>query len=211
MDLPAAPPKTPLQERHEELVRRREQVGHIICQERNRLRHVDDKGVREMIGSIVETLEKQIKTLDVQLAEVMSEATKINPKLAVLETIPGVGKVTAATVACDLPELGKLNRNEIAKLVGVAPIANDSGTKSGKRRIVGGRGSVRRVLYMAALVATRHNVSIRPFYLQLLERGKQKKVALVACMRKLLTIMNAMFKNGEPWRDTLAEKVVADA
>ncbi|MEP3478183.1 MAG: transposase [Fuerstiella sp.] len=114
--------------------------------------------------------------------------------------MPGVGKVMTATAVAQLPELGQLNRGQIAKLVGVAPLANDSGQKSGHRKTYAGRHPVRRVLYMAALVVTKHNHVVKAFYTSLLARGKIKKVALVACMRKLLTIMNCMIRNNEPWR-----------
>jgi transposase len=116
--------------------------------------------------------------------------------------------VTTSTLIADLPELGELNRSEIAKLAGVAPIANQSGKREGARSIFGGRSHVRRVLYMAALVATRFNPVIKKFYQRLLAKGKVKKVALVACMRKLLTILNEMVRNKEKWRK---EEVVTGA
>ena len=120
-----------------------------------------------------------------------------------MESTPGVGKVTVFTLLADLPELGKLNRQKIAALVGVAPYNRDSGSKRGKRRIFGGRASIRRVLYMATLSASRHNPVIRDFYQRLLAAGKPKKVALTACMRKLLTILNAMMRTGKPWDSSI--------
>ena len=114
--------------------------------------------------------------------------------------MPGIGFVTASTLVTDLPELGHLNRQKIAALVGVAPFNKDSGSKKRKRRIFGGRTGVRRTLFMATLSATQHNPVIRAFYQSLLARGKEKKVALVACMRKLLDIINAMVRKGEFWR-----------
>jgi transposase len=113
--------------------------------------------------------------------------------------VPGIGPVTASTLLAELPELGERNRRQIAALVGVAPLNRDSGAYRGKRRVYGGRAAVRRVLYMAALVATRCNPVIRTFYERLLAQGKEKKVALVACMRKLLTTLNAMVRKNEPW------------
>ena len=113
--------------------------------------------------------------------------------------MPGVGRVTAATLLADLPELGDRNRQEIAALAGVAPYNKDSGVRRGKRRIFGGRASVRRTLYMAALAATRFNPVIRRFYNNLVSRGKEKKVALTACMRKLLVILNAMLRERKAW------------
>ena len=117
----------------------------------------------------------------------------------VRKLVEAVGPVTTATLVAELPELGKLSRGQIAKLVGVAPLVNDSGQKHGHRKTFGGRRLVRKVLYMAALVATRFNVRIKNFYQSLLKKGKQKKVALVACMRKLLVILNTMVKNQTTW------------
>jgi transposase len=118
----------------------------------------------------------------------------------IIDSVPGVGVVTATTMVAELPELGQLNRQKIAALVGVAPFNKDSGPKKGRRRIFGGRSGVRRTLYMAALSATRFNPVIRAFYQNLLKRGKEKKVALTACMRKLLVIINSMVRKGEAWR-----------
>jgi transposase len=127
--------------------------------------------------------------------------------IEILQSVKGIGPVTISTFIADLPELGKLNRGEVAKLVGVAPINRDSGKKSGKRFIGGGRGHVRRVLYMATIVAIRHNETIKRFYQRLKAKGKESKVAIVACMRKLLTIVNLLIKNNEVWKN--AESVSA--
>jgi len=116
-----------------------------------------------------------------------------------LQTVPGVGPVLPRTLLADLPELGRLSRREIAKLVGVAPLSRDSGTMRGRRFVQGGRVTVRSVLYMAALVATKRNVVIRAFYMRLVAAGKPKKLALVACMRKLLTILNVMVRTEQLW------------
>lgn len=116
-----------------------------------------------------------------------------------LQSVPGVGPVLPRTLLADLPELGRLSRREIAKLVGVAPLSRDSGTMRGRRFVQGGRATVRAVLYMAALVATKRNPVIRAFYLRLLAAGKPKKLALVACMRKLLTILNVMVRSAQRW------------
>ncbi|AWV90761.1 hypothetical protein DN745_16135 [Bradymonas sediminis] len=118
--------------------------------------------------------------------------------------MPGVGRILIVTLLAYLPELGKLNRKEIAKLVGVAPLNRDSGHRKGKRSTWGGRSEIRKVLYMAALVATRYNPVINAFYNRLLDAGKEKKLALVACMRKLLVILNAMVKSGESWTPDMA-------
>jgi len=119
---------------------------------------------------------------------------------ALLQSVPGVGPVMSRTLLADLPELGRLSRREIAKLVGIAPLSRDSGTLRGRRFIQGGRASVRAVLYMAALVATKRNAVIRAIYQRLVAAGKPKKLALVACMRKLLTILNMMVRTQQPWR-----------
>ena len=120
-------------------------------------------------------------------------------KEQILRSVKGIGQITATLCLVELPELGKLNEKQIARLVGVAPLNHDSGKHKGKRMISGGRTRVRCGLYMATLVATRHNPVIRDFYQRLLARGKVKQVALVACMRKLLTILNAMLRDGQPW------------
>jgi transposase len=125
-------------------------------------------------------------------------------KQDLLQSVPGVGKVTASTLTSQLPELGKCNRKEIAALVGTAPFNHDSGYKRGKRVVKGGRADVRNVLYMATLTATRHNPVIKVFYDRLVKSGKEKKVALVACMRKLLTILNAMIRNHTTWQPTFS-------
>jgi transposase len=127
--------------------------------------------------------------------------TKNQRMIEVLGSVKGVGPVMISTVLSELPELGKLNRGEIAKLVGVAPINRDSVSKSGKRFIGGGRGQVRRVLYMATIVAIRHNPSIKAFYAHLKSKGKASKVAIVACMRKFITILNHLLKTDRMWQN----------
>lgn len=129
----------------------------------------------------------------------MENISSLAPLITV-PTVPGVGKVTATTLLAELPELGQLSRRQISGLAGVCPFSRDSGTMRGRRTIWGGRASVRAALYMAAVVASRHNPVIRIFYQRLLLAGKQKKVALVACMHKLLITLNAMLKTGTLWR-----------
>lgn len=121
-----------------------------------------------------------------------------------LRSVPGVGPVLSRTLLADLPELGRLSRRDIAKLVGVAPLSRDSGTLRGRRFVQGGRATVRAVLYMAALLATKRNAVIRAFYRRLVAAGKAKKLALIACMRKLLTILNVMVRTGQPWAADVA-------
>jgi transposase len=128
-----------------------------------------------------------------------------------LRSVPGIGPVVSYTLVAELPELGQLTRREIAKLVGVAPVSRDSGTLRGRRFVQGGRAPVRAALYMGALVATRHNPTIRAFYQRLVQAGKPKKLALVACMRKLLTILNTISRTGKPWDASYAVRISVSA
>ena len=182
------------------LVERRRQVLGLLGQEKNRLQQVEDADIKKLIQKSLEMLKKQLKTVDERLAKAIKKPAVGNQrKIEILESAKGIGPVAISTFLAELPELGQLNRNEIAKLVGVAPINNDSGKQSGKRRTMGGRSYVRRVLYMATLSATRHNPTIRKFYQRLVAKGKEKKVALVAAMRKFLTILNTLIKKDELW------------
>ena len=142
-----------------------------------------------------------MKTIDERLAQCVHDDTANARKVEILESVKGLGPVAISTFLAQLPELGNLNRGQIAKLVGVAPMNKDSGQASGRRRTFGGRSYVRRVLYMATLVATRFNPRIKTFYQHLLGKGKPKKVALTAAMRKLLTILNTLVKNDELWAE----------
>jgi transposase len=182
------------------LVARRRQLLDLINQEGNRLLQTTDPEIRDDIKESLETLKKQVKTIDGRLAKSVEASTVDRRKIEILQSVKGIGPVSISTFLAELPELGKLNRGQIAKLVGVAPMNNDSGQSSRRRRTFGGRSYVRRVLYMATLVATRSNPRIERFYQQLLARGKEKKVALIASMRKLLTIINTMVRNDELWR-----------
>jgi transposase len=145
-------------------------------------------------------LKEEKKSLEKQIQQCLAEQAAWQEQTEILDSAPGVGLVTTATLLAELPELGKMDRKKIAALVGVAPINQDSGKKRGRRKTKGGRGGVRSVLYMATLVATKHNPVIRAQYQQLLKRGKEKKVALTACMRKFLTILNAMIRDKQPFR-----------
>lgn len=199
----ARPPVRRLRGEEEEylagLVERRRQVIVMLVAERNRL-HSSPLRLRPDVQEHVDWLESKLKELDDELADLIRHSPIWREKEAILRSAPGVGPVTAVTLLVDLPELGTLNRQKIAALVGVAPFNKDSGIKRGKRRIFGGRASVRRTLYMAALAATRFNPVIRRFYESLIGRGKERKVALTACMRRLLVILNAMLRKQEPWR-----------
>ena len=185
--------------KHSALVARRNQLLELINQENNRLKQSCHDDAKQSIREVLEVLKKQVKSVDSQLAQMLAKDTANERKIEILQSVKGVGVVTISTLIAELPELGKLNRGEVAKLVGVAPINRDSGTKSGKRFIGGGRGQVRRVLYMATLVAIRHNATIRTFYTRLKSKGKESKVAIIACMRKLVTILNLLVKSNQIW------------
>ena len=157
--------------------------------------------VSPRIEAHISWLEQELGDLDKGLRQTLRRSPVWREKDDLLRTVPGVGEQVSLTLLANLPELGTLNRRQIAALVGVAPYNRDSGTLRGKRAVWGGRSRVRAVLYMGALVASRHNPAIRDFYQRLLAAGKPKKVALVACMRKLLVILNAMLKHGSPWCD----------
>lgn len=180
------------------LVRRRRQLLEMRTAEKNRL-NTTCIALRERIDSHVAWLNEEIETLDVEIDGFIRQSPLWSSKQDILESTPGVGSVTAWTLLTELPELGHLDRKKIAALVGVAPMNNDSGPRRGKRRVRGGRASVRSVLYMAAISAARFNPTIRAFYLRLLERNKEKKVAITACMRKLIVMLNAMIRDCEPW------------
>jgi len=179
-----------------ELMTRRRQLVDMRVAEHNRLEHAGPKAKRS-IHSVIKLLDRQLESIDHQIDDHMDEHFKQQRKL--LDSVKGVGPVTILTLTATLPELGQLGRRQIAKLVGVAPLADDSGTRQGKRMTWGGRAEVRSVLYMAAIVAMKHNLVIRAFYERLVAAGKPKKVAIVACMRKLLTILNAMLRDQATW------------
>ena len=180
------------------LVRRR-QLDEILKAEQNRLRTIS-QSLKGSVERIIACLKDEKKLLDTQIQQFMKEQEEWQEQTEILSSAPGVGKVTTATLLAELPELGKLDRKKIAALVGVAPMNFDSGKKRGYRKTKGGRGDVRSVLYMSTLVATRYNPLIQAQYQQLLKRGKLKKVALIACMRKFLTILNAMVRDQQPFR-----------
>jgi transposase len=179
------------------LVRRRQLVD-MLTVEKNRL-HTVRPALREDIREHIAWLQEKLAKLDEEIDQFLKRSSLWMEKDAILRSAPGVGRVTSCTLLAMLPELGSLNRQEIAALVGVAPVNKDSGRKQGKRRVYGGRATVRSVLYMAALAAKRYNPRIKKFYEELIHRGKEKKVALTACMRKLLVILNAMMKTNQVW------------
>lgn len=185
------------------LMTRRKQVLDMLTIEKNRLVTLRTK-MRSDIEAHLQWLSRRLKELDKEIEEFVENSPVWKEKDALLQSVPGVGPVTSATMLGMVPELGQLNRQEIAALVGVAPMNKDSGKKQGKRRVFGGRADVRSVLYMAALAAKKFNPVIRKFYERLLKHGKEKKVALTACMRKLLVILNAMMRSNQLWRTQVA-------
>lgn len=181
------------------LLARRKQLLEMLTAEQNRL-ETAPTGIRSSLQEHIQWLRDQGKKLDREIDKFIQTHPDFKHKDEILQSTPGVGKVTASTLVANLPELGECDGKQIAALVGTAPFNRDSGFKKGKRSIQGGRAEVRQVLYMAALSATRHNCIIKTFYQRLLAAGKKKKVALVACMRKLLTILNAMLAHHSYWK-----------
>ena len=205
------PPVRPLRDAETQalnaLAARRHQVMTMLVSEKNRLSSATI-AVRPRIEAHIAWLERELDDLDEGLRQTLRQSPVWREKEGLLRTVPGVGEQLSLTLLAYLPELGTLDRRKIAALVGVAPFNRDSGTLRGKRTVWGGRARIRAVLYMGALVASRHNPAIRDFYQRLLAAGKPKKLALIACMRKLLVILNSMLKHGSPWRD-LTPKVAA--
>ena len=183
-----------------DLIARRRQLSAMIVAENNRLDRAS-KTVAQRISAHIRWLEKELERADHDLDQSIRQSPIWQANQDLLQSVPGVGPVTSRTLLAELPELGELNRKQIAALAGVAPFNRDSGTLKGKRCIWGGRASVRAALYMAALVASRRNAVIRKFYDRLRTAGKKPKVALVACMRKLLTILNSMIKHKTRWSE----------
>jgi transposase len=186
----------------EAVVSRRRQLRDMLTAEEARLA-MASRPVRQGLRKHIAFLERELHTTDDDLGTLIKASPVWREADDLLQSVPGVGDVTARTLLAALPELGALDRRAIAKLVGVAPLNHDSGTHRGRRAIWGGRTEVRHVLYMAALVASRRNPVVRAFYRRLLAAGKMKKVALVACMRKLLTILNSILKTKRPWQPSL--------
>lgn len=181
------------------IVRRRQVVG-MIGAERNRATVAVERGVRRAIDRHIAWLEKELGEIEKGLRDSIRQSTIWRAKDDLLRSAPGVGPATSFSLIGQLPQLGSLNRKEIAALVGLAPYNVDSGTFRGRRRTWGGRASVRAAIYMATLVATRHNPVIREFYQRLLHAGKPRKVALIASSRKFLVMLNAMVRDKQPWR-----------
>lgn len=199
---PLSAKTTKKQRELEALVTRRRQLLELRVAEQNRSQQTTDKFIQKSLGQVIKALDRQIKSIEARIAKLLESDDQWKHKLELLLSTSGVGKTVAATLVAELPELGNLNRQEIAALVGVAPFAKDSGAKRGQRAIWGGRQKVRSVLYMAALTARRCNPAIQAFAQRLAIAGKSFKAIQVACIRKLLVILNTMLKNNTPWKNT---------
>ena len=185
------------------LLTRRQQVIEMMTAERNRL-GASRPALRERITAHIRWLEAELRDVDQGLHQAVQESPLWRVQETLLQSVPGVGPALSTTLLAQLPELGRLTRKQIAALVGVAPLNRDSGTLRGKRKVWGGRATVRSVLYMGALVASRFNAPLRAFYQALIAAGKPPKVALTACMRKLLTMLNAIIRDQQPWQELRA-------
>ena len=205
VELPERPGRDAVTSELADLVTRRRQVRVTMVSEGNRLKQVpkDRSFIRESIRTVISQLRTQLKAIERELEAVAKRDSSSRDDVELLRTVPGVGLVTATTLRACLPELGKGTNKQMASLVGVAPLANDSGTRRGQRSCWGGRANVRSILYMAALVGLQRNPVVKATYASLKAAGKPSKVALVASMRKLLTILNAMMRDRQPWNASL--------
>jgi len=185
------------------LVTRRRQLIDLRIAETNRLERVEDDEVLDSIHQVLNGVIAQIKNIEKRIAHLLKSTPGIQDRAAILQSVPGIGPTTSAVLVAELPELGALNRQQIAKLVGVAPVNRDTGLFRGKRTIGGGRKHVRNALYMAALVAAHRNPVFKTLYQRLLALGKPKKAALIAVTRKLLTTINVMIRDNQPWNPSI--------
>ncbi len=196
----------PYQKEASALITRRRQIIDMRTAEKNRLENATEDITKNIINHI-NYLQKELDVIDSQLENYLKSNDKLNHKAVILQSTPGVGPVLTMTILTSLPEIGTLNDKQIAKLVGLAPMNKDSGKMQKKRTTIGGRTDVKSVLYMATMNASKHNSVIRDFYQRLIKSGKLKMVALVACMRKLIIILNAMVKNNTMWEENFYKKV----
>lgn len=195
------PPLTPSQQKLRDLTSRKRQVTKLLVQEKNRLAATADKRIQKMILQAIKLYEKQLEELHRQLQQLIAEDGQAQVKARIIESVPGLGPATVATLISELPELGTLNRQQIARLIGAAPTNRDSGTLRGKRTTGGGRTEIRNALYMPTIVAKQYNPKVKAFYDRLVENGKPKMVALIASMRKLITILNVMIRDEKTWNN----------
>lgn len=181
------------------LVARRNQLVGLHTAESNRLEHAGNRNIQHSIAAVLKVIETQMKAIDRQIEEHIRNTPGLKQRSETLQSAPGIGPTTAHMLVTELPELGRLNRRQIAALLGVAPIARDSGTFRGKRMTGGGRKNIRNGLFMPTLVAVRYNPVLKAYYTRLVGQGKCKMVALIAAMRKLICILNSMIKNNQKW------------
>lgn len=191
---------TPMQRTLSENNSRRRQLRDMIQMEKNRLERAS-KNSRESIERVLDTLTDELENLDKVQDDLIKNDEELNEKRKIMESVAGVGPVTAAALLSELPELGHLDKRQISALAGLAPYARESGLRKGKRSIWGGRSSARQALYMPALTASKYNPAIKAFYERLIAAGKPKKSAITACMHKLLIILNTLLKKKELWQD----------
>ena len=197
-----AVPLTKTQQKLKDLTSRRRQLAADIVREQNRLTSAHDKDVQRMISRMITLLKKQMQTLETRIDAVIQSDELMQRRAGILTSVPGIGPASVRVLISELPELGTLNRKQIARLIGVAPTNRDSGTLRGKRTTGGGRVHIRNALYMPTIVAKLHNPKIKAFYDRPLDDGKPKLVALIAAMRKLITLLNTLVKNDTPWNKT---------
>lgn len=188
------------QQKLRDLTARRRQVNKLLVQEKNRLSTTHDKEIQKLIRQAIKFYEKQLDTVRTAQLKIIQKDKQTQQRAHIITSVPGLGPATVATLISELPELGQLNRRQIARLIGVAPTNRDSGTLRGKRTTGGGRVDVRNALYMPTIVAKKHNPKIKAFYERLLANGKSKMVAIIAAMRKLITILNVMIRDQKSWK-----------
>ena len=203
MELPLWHPKEDSVEELSYLTGRRRQLIDMLLMEKNRLKGCPRPSAQKSIARVIRLLEKELELMEEQIRTLTTNNKELQDKSDLLQSMVGVGPALASTLLSYLPELGKLGHKQIAALVGVAPFNRDSGKRSGKKGIWGGRAEVRKVLFMATVSASRSNPILGRTFHRLVENGKPKKVALVACMRKMLVHLNAMLRDGKPWSQTL--------
>jgi transposase len=201
------PPERPMRDRKSRLMKalvaRRHQLLKMRTAENNRREHSHDKNIARSITVVIKMFDRELKKIEQQLQTLVSASKELNQRVNALKSVPGIGVITATMLVTEVPELGQLNRRQIAALIGVAPINRDSGSFRGKRMTGGGRRHVRSCLFMPTLVACHHNPMMKAFYQRLLEQGKSKMTALVAAMRKMLTIINTILTKNENWNPKL--------
>ena len=195
-----------IQQKLRDFTTRRRQLAADLVRERNRLVRACDRDVRVMIEQIIRVLCKQIERLEVKINAIIESDEQMKRRSQILASVTGIGPVSVRVLVSELPELGTLNRKQIARLIGVAPTNRDSGTLRGKRTTGGGRVQIRNSLYMPTIVAKTHNPAIRKFYNRLVDNRKPKLVALIAAMRKLIAILNTIVKNNQTWNTTFPPK-----